>query len=162
MNMKLKLIPVHFHHADLIYKWANEEETRKNAFHTEKITYDTHQRWMKGKLSDKNCLFYLCCKQAEYIGQVRVDLDDRNRKGIISYSIDKTYRGRGYGKEMLYLLEEIIKKDSEWRDRVDILLAKVKYENLPSQKCLEKAGYSKDKLEFYIEYKKIIEKYNGA
>lgn len=151
---ELKFMPVNLSHIDLIYQWANEEETRKYAFHTEQIEYSTHQRWMREKLKDANCLFYICCNHAENIGLIRVDV--LKEQGLISYSVDKRYRGRGYGKRMLHLLEQEITNHPKWNGNIKELLARVKYENLPSQRCFEKLGYKRMEFEQYIEYRKNI------
>lgn len=153
---EMKLVPVDLSHIDIIYEWANEEETRKNAFHTEKIEYSTHQQWMKNKLADPDSLFYLCDMGDTHVGQIRLDIS--GQQGLISYSIDKSQRGKGYGKRMLLLLESELQQNTGCSDNVKELIARVKYGNVPSQKCFEKLGYKKIELSDYIEYQKNIAK----
>lgn len=153
---EMKLVPVDLSHIDIIYEWANEKETRKNAFHTQKIEYSTHQQWMRNKLADPEGLFYICDIGDKHVGQIRLDIS--GQQGLISYSIDKTLRGKGYGKQMLYLLEYEIQNNKNCSGKVKELIARVKYGNLPSQKCFEKLGYEKRELADYIEYQKKIAK----
>lgn len=153
-DMRLK--PVNLSHTDIIYEWANEEETRKHAFHTERIEYSTHQLWMRAKLDDPNCLFFICDNAGIYVGQIRLDIS--GQQGLISYSIDKCQRGKGYGKQMLLLLEAEIEHSPEWAGKITEFVARVKYGNLPSQKCFERLGFTKIELTEYIEYQKNIVK----
>lgn len=151
---KWKLIRVDISHIDIIYRWANEPETRKYAFNTEPISYETHLKWMREKLLDDNCLFYILQEGEENIGQVR--LDSVEKTGIISYSIDKYFRGKGHGLRILLMLEKEIEVSNLFIDRLNLLIGRVKYENIPSQRCFEKLGYIKKEYEQYIEYQKNI------
>jgi len=153
---EVELISASNEHTDLLYEWANESETRKNAFHTEQIEYDTHVKWFANKLADSNCFLFIGVSSGEYIGQVRVDIV--SGEGTISYSIDKNHRGQGLGTQLLLALENLIEKNNNLRERVKELVALVKYENIPSQKCFEKLEYGKKEFERYIEYRKYIKK----
>jgi hypothetical protein len=37
---------------ELIYKWANDPEVRKNSFSGAAITVENHQKWFESKLAD--------------------------------------------------------------------------------------------------------------
>lgn len=136
--------------ADILYEWANDSETRKNAFHQEPIPYDTHIRWFEEKLKDDRCEMYICKSGEQCVGQIRVEWQEN--QGIISYSVDKEHRGRGYGEAMLWLLEEQVRQEGQPR----VLVGQVKYQNLPSRRCFEKVRYNKLEKPDYIEYYKVI------
>lgn len=137
-------------YVDILFEWANDSETRKNAFHQEPIPYDTHVGWFEEKLGDSLCEIFICKKGESNVGQIRVEWQDG--EGIISYSVDKEYRGMGYGDAMLKLLEEQIKKEGQQR----VLVGEVKYQNLPSQRCFEKNRYNKMEKPDFIKYYKVI------
>jgi RimJ/RimL family protein N-acetyltransferase len=146
--MGFELIPVTEEHCDLLFKWANDETVRKNAFNIRKISYEEHKKWFKNKIESPNTFIYICYINKEIpIGQIRIDIEDGI--GIIDYSIDKEYRGQGYGTK---LLEEIVKKLKNEDKGIIMLVGKVKMENIPSQRAFEKAGYRCDKQKDFVEY----------
>lgn len=120
---------------NMLYKWCNDSECRKNSLQTHKITYEEHCAWFKNKMEDKNCYMYIAKVEDRPVGQIRVDI--QNNEGLISYSVAKEYRGNGIGKEMLSSIEE----QSEICDLVDYLVATVKKDNIGSRRCFEKIGY---------------------
>ena len=60
------------------------------------------------------------------VGQVRLEI--KNNNAIICYSIDRNFRGRGYGEKILDLLEKEIKIHMPF---INKLIGDVKYENIP-------------------------------
>lgn len=139
-NLYLKIIT----YRDIVqlFKWANDPVVRKNAYHTEPIKYEGHQRWFKEKLKDTNCKMYILTDGNKDYGQVRGDFE--NGKVTIDYSIDSAFRNRGYGKTMLKLFE---KKYSNV-----LLYAEVKISNTASQTIFEYLGYQKKILDTHIQY----------
>lgn len=152
MNQTSVLRKVEEKDIDLLFEWANDEECRKNSFHSEKIEYKDHREWFLKKINDKNCNMYLCIAEDDYVGQVRLDIDESKSTGMISYSIGKGYRGKGYGLIILELLEFEVKK----LGKIKYLLGQVKYNNLASQKVFVKLNYLSENKEDYIIYKKEI------
>lgn len=136
---------------DLIYQWVNEIECRKNSFQTDKIPYEEHVKWFQSKLESSHCDMFLCYKDGLPIGQIRLDYD--GEQAYISYSVAKEERGKGYGTLLLRLVEQRMQKEV---GKVSILLAKVKKENIASQKKFEQLGYKKTGKESYILYTKEI------
>lgn len=146
----LYLRPVTAEDIRLIYKWANDSETRKNAFNIEHIKFGDHREWFYKKLIDPNCYFYIFMQGNRPLGQIRVDVD--NTEGYIDYSIAPEYRAQGYGGMMLAKLEQVIKADQL---PIKTLVAEVKPDNVASQKKFEEADYEKTEL---IRYKKNVKK----
>ncbi len=151
MNQKIMLRKVKAEDIDLLFDWANDSEYRKNSFHSENIEYSEHQKWFFKKLGDKNCKMYLCLCENGYIGQVRLEVLEKT--GIISYSICKDFRGKGYSYDILTLLENEIKSI----ENINYLEGKVKYDNQASQKVFIKLGYTPKNQKDYILYKKCIQ-----
>lgn len=137
---------------DTIFYMANDEMARKYAFHPEKIPYDDHVKWFNAKLQEENTYMFLCKKNEVCIGQVRIEFADGI--GEISYTIDAKYRGNGYGKKMLSLLESEMKKISNPNNI--IFTGKVMENNIPSRKVFISLGYREEKKHNFFEYTKIV------
>lgn len=139
---------------DLLFEWANDREVRINSFNTAPIEYEEHKRWFKNCLQDENVAIYICYFNTQPIGQVRLNCN--NETAVISYSIAKKYRGRGFGKFIIKLIEdEVI---SMWPN-VKVLFGSVKLNNIASQRIFEHNGYRKkvkEESEKIIDYYKTI------
>ena len=130
---------------DLIYKWANDIEVRQNAFNSNFIPYDEHCRWYKNGLDNINRIIYIATDGNREVGQIR--LDKGENKSIISYSVDKNYRGRGSGKTLIKLIkEEALKKD------IIVLEGLVKKDNIPSQRAFISNKFIEYKEDRYFRY----------
>ncbi|WP_058953761.1 GNAT family N-acetyltransferase [Clostridium tyrobutyricum] len=147
----LYLRKVLYSDCDLLYKWANDEKIRKNAFNSEKIKYEDHIEWFNDKIKNSSILIYILEYENIPIGQIRVNIE--NNAGIIDYSIEEKYRGKGFGTKLLNLfVKEIINSKLE----VNKLVGQVKFNNISSQKVFEKSKYLKVEKEEYIEYSKLL------
>lgn len=131
---------------DLLYEWTNDEEVRKNSFSTEKIPYENHVKWFHRLLECEDCKQYIYYVDDIAVGQVRVTIE--NDKAEIGYSICASGRGKGHAKKMLQLLREQLKRDCP---EVKILVAKVKPENIASQKVFLGLGYEETYRQYEIE-----------
>ncbi len=49
--------------AGLLYVWRNETECRKNSVNTGYIEYDSHCKWLSGKLSSGCCSIFICMRE---------------------------------------------------------------------------------------------------
>jgi len=132
---------------DLLFKWANDEDVRKNAFSTEIITYEIHKKWFDNILNSDSIFQFIYYYDNESVGQIRLNTDSNN--AYIDYSIDRAYRGQGHGKRMLLLIEDLVRSQFP---NINRLIAQVKDENIASQKAIESLDYRK----IYIEYSKEI------
>lgn len=146
---KLYLKAVDEKDCDLIFVWANEKENRDNSFNKDKISYIDHKTWFSKKLTESED-FYILKSYEKNIGQIR--LDKASEGYIISYSIDLQYRGKGYGKEIIKLLESKMLMSNEPK----ILVAYVKPKNIKSIKIFQELNY-RESIEnnFYKYIKKI-------
>ena len=114
---------------ELYFDWANDELARQNAFNTKSIDWETHQKWFKDKLRNKNSILYLVEGAQNKVGQVRFDCF--NNEATIDYSIDNQFRGQGQGKKTVKMA---IKQLQEDYSDIKIIVAKVKQNNLTSNK----------------------------
>lgn len=136
---------------DLLYYWVNDESVRKSAFNSRMIDYDEHKTWFEKKLIDVNNYIFILELDDIPIGQIRVDIKEYT--GIIDYSIDENFRGRGYGAILLTKLEEKIKQKGI---KLDKLIGEVKNENIISQKAFIKLGYVLGKSSGFVELVKAL------
>lgn len=131
----------------LLYTWRNDFSTRKEFFSSEEISMEEHEAWLKKKLADSASSIYILEINGKPAGQAR--LDRRDGVGYISYSISSSFRGQGYGKLLLQLLENEAAKESL------LLIGQVKKDNIASQVIFQSLGYGERETEEFFEYRKI-------
>ena len=119
-----------------ILAWRNDPQTRAASFNKEEIDRDSHLKWFAEKLADENCELFIMTEGNNKLGHIRIDIDGDT--GTISYMINPTHRGKGYGTGMIGLLDSAVDK------RVSVLSALVEKDNIASQKCFERNGYEQD------------------
>ena len=134
---------------DLLFHWANDEATRRNAFNTQQIEYEEHQQWFLEKLKSDITIIFIYYAGETPIGQVRVDINDSN--GLISYSIDVDYRSKGHGGRIIEILETTLR--AELPD-LKVFTARVKKTNIASQRIFERLNYQSTDKDDFIEYVK--------
>lgn len=121
---------------NLLFEWANDPKVRQNAFHTEAIPYEEHQKWFYGLMKDEKRVQYIFMEENKPVGQIRFTIE--GDEAVIGYSIASGMRGKGYGRKLLSLAQEeffasypMVKK----------LIGQVKKENMASKKCFTDSGF---------------------
>lgn len=137
----------------LIFDWANEEETRKQSFHTEPIPWENHREWFAESLRNPDRHLYICYHGETPVGLYRLDREEEGAFEI-SYSIAQEYRERGYGKAMLSAGEALLREKHP--DAVK-LTAKVKKGNEASRHLFVALGYEETETEEFYSYSKLME-----
>lgn len=151
MEDKLNLKTFREEDIDLLYEWVNDIECRKNSFHTDSISYNTHKEWCYDKLKSNIVDIFIAYLGKTPIGQLRLSYEDN--KAFISYSIDKKFRGIGLGQKVIQLIELEKLYDEK---KIDVLVGKVKYDNIASQKVFEHCMYEKKIVENHFVYIKFV------
>lgn len=142
----LKLRKVTQDDAGLLFDWANEPEARANAINPKAISWDEHTSWLTHKLSDNSAYLHILTDLKKNIGIIRFE---KSPEGfVVSYSIDKDYRNKGFG---VLILEKGMEKLSEIVES-PIFIGYVKEGNIASEKIF-------NSLNFAIRKEEII---NGA
>ena len=131
----------------LIYEWANDKERRQNSFQSNPIPLEDHMCWYKNKMQSETTLFYILMNGEQPVGQIRLEIEEDCAQ--VNYSISAEHRGKGYGKEMLRLVELELQASCP---RVKKLVAEVKADNEASQRVFENLNYRSA----YIVYEKDI------
>ena len=93
----------------LYYNWFNDELVRKFSIKNKLIDFKTHKKWFINQLkSKKKNILYVMYLNNLPIGQIRINVE--NYVGKIDYSIDKDFRGKGFGHLIIKKLLDLIKK----------------------------------------------------
>jgi RimJ/RimL family protein N-acetyltransferase len=121
---------------ELLYKWANDEDVRKQSFRSDKIELEQHKIWFDKKINDENCSIFIFEDQNIALGQVRIEKINE-QDSIIGISIDYLYRGKGYSTQLIQIACEKYSKNNKFC-RIN---AYVKIENLASKKAFQNAGF---------------------
>jgi len=100
--------------AALLWRWANDAETRRNAFDPSPIPYDRHVGWLERRLASDATRLMIFSDDAGPVGQVRFDVDGGVAE--IDIAIAPERRGQGLGAAMLR--EALAGLRAEWGDGV--------------------------------------------
>jgi spore coat polysaccharide biosynthesis protein SpsF len=106
--------------ARLLWRWANDPETRRRSFGKATIPYADHLTWLAAKLASDASAIWIFRDGPEPVGQVRVDLADGVAE--VSLVVAPEHRGRGYGKSMLASALPLLRRDFAPHHRVRALV----------------------------------------
>lgn len=133
----------------LLFCWVNDPVVRRSAFCADEIALAAHRKWFEHALADANTKIYILQRGELPVGQVRIEM--QSSEWNIDYSVSAAWRGNGYGRKLLELLEGKVSGDA-------CLLGEVKKENTSSQRVFEGLGYKKymNKAKDIYEYRKHV------
>lgn len=121
-----------------LFRLRNEQNVVKNSFTQKKIKFTDHTKWFKKKIHSKKTCIYIFSLKSLFVGQVRFDFLKKGL-GLIDYSLDKNFRGKGWGKLMLAKAINMINKSK----KINIFKAEVRKTNLKSIKIFDDLFFSK-------------------
>ena len=121
---------------ELIWHWANDEETRKASYSQAYISWDEHVRWFDAVQRQKTHRFYIANSGGKKpLGQIRFAIDCKD--AIVSFSVAPESRRQGYGKEILLQAAKKLFNETN----IEQISAYVKSENMLSCRVFQKAGF---------------------
>jgi UDP-2,4-diacetamido-2,4,6-trideoxy-beta-L-altropyranose hydrolase len=120
--------------ARLLWRWANDPDTRSASLSPEPIPYTEHVRWLRDRLADRSCLLLIGRNGAGPLGQVR--FERRETDAEVSISVAPEHRGTVGG----LVLESAVRRVRRGLPEAN-LLAQVKIDNGPSRRLFERAGF---------------------
>ena len=135
-----------------VFELSNDDLVRANSINQNKILWEDHVNWFNNRIKNTEEPFYIAeTLDGDFVAQIRFNKEEEGF--VISVSINKNYRGKGLGSE---IIEEASKVLNSYP-----IIAYVKTDNIPSQKSFVKAGYvlcgQKDiKDEIYLKYKFML------
>jgi len=138
----------------MLFEWTNEPDLRRQSYNSRPIELEEHTSWFMKKISDSSDLLFIFAFKNILFAQVRFDV---NEYATISYSLDKNYRGRGWGE---LVLQKAIELFYQQRDSSIAVVGYVKKENEGSKKIFLNLGFAQMETIDYpnsyrYEYKKI-------
>ena len=131
-----------------IYDWRNDKITRQMSIDSNIIKWENHLNWFEKSLSCNKKILIIC--EGAYRNKISfVKFDVNENIALISINFNPRERGKGLAK---YCLINSINFFSNIFKEVDHLEAKIKEENIPSQKTFLRIGFVKNKIEDNIGY----------
>lgn len=137
-----------------LFELVNEHECRKNSLNSNLITFEEHGEWMRQILFSDVKRQYIFSVSDCPVGQGRLELVGDSCR--ISYSLIPKYRGCGYGKILVQLLNNMALQDFP---DCKYSFGEVLKWNVASQKIFEELGYQADQRDDFFFYRKKIEYY---
>lgn len=118
----------------LLFNWTNDALVRKQSYSSEKIEFESHDRWFRSKIEDVNQLFLIAKVGEKEAGLVRYSIEDNN--AVVGISVSSEFRGMG-------LAPKFLSESAKYYFKTNALpiFAYIKKENIASIKSFEKAGY---------------------
>jgi len=122
--------------ADLLWRWANDPVTRRNAFDESPIPFDTHVDWVTRRLASPSTRWWIFSDDGGPFGQVRFDVDGDT--AIVDISVAPERRGHGRGREILTQAAQALRAE---RGRSVRVRAQVLTHNERSRAMFEACGF---------------------
>ena len=121
----------------LVFEWANDPEVRRNAFHPEAISWESHRVWYATKLVEaKTLMMILETGDGRPLGQIRFE---EVPQGIeVDLSVAPSWRGQGLGRELVK--QGLAAAAGRWPIGTTVI-AKVLTSNVRSRRLFEGAGF---------------------
>jgi UDP-2,4-diacetamido-2,4,6-trideoxy-beta-L-altropyranose hydrolase len=121
----------------MLWQWANDPSVRAVSFNREPIPWERHVPWFRARLADPHCFFFIAEDRAgNRLGQVRCET--AGDEAVLSVSLAREQRGRGYGETVLRLAAGEVFA----RSGVPAIHAYVKEGNTASAAAFRKAGFT--------------------
>jgi RimJ/RimL family protein N-acetyltransferase len=133
----VKLRPASDEDARLLFEWVNRAESLELKLETgAAIPWETHAAWFAARLADPGTGLWIAEHDGAPQGQVRAQLRERGLE--IDIYVTPEARRQGRGREMLAFAAEACA--ARWPGTP--LVARIKTENLASQRLFAAAGYA--------------------
>jgi RimJ/RimL family protein N-acetyltransferase len=120
----IKIRPATENDVDLLFKWRNDEQTRRMSKNNAPVPWDEHLAWLDRRLKMSRPNLFVFEMGGQPVATFRIDDKD------LSYTVAPEHRGRGIAKLML----------NEVRLRFGCLRAQISSANVPSIKAARTAG----------------------
>ncbi|MGO4510820.1 UDP-2,4-diacetamido-2,4,6-trideoxy-beta-L-altropyranose hydrolase [Bradyrhizobium sp. 2TAF36] len=119
-----------------LWFWRNDPAARAMSGDSWAVPWDAHTKWFNNRIADANTLIFIIQADGRPCGNVRFHIE-LTGTAVVSIAMARNVRGRGYGAAALVLAcQEAFGQG--FCERVE---ARVKRENLASQRIFLKAGF---------------------
>lgn len=121
---------------ELIWQWANDEDSRLASYSQAYISWNEHTQWFDSVQKWKNHKFYIAVNESDGpVGQIRFAIEGDG--AIVSFSVSPNFRRKGYGKKILVRATRKLFNETNIKQ----ISAYIKSENVQSLKVFQKAGF---------------------
>jgi len=126
-----------------LFRWRNDEQTRKASASTARVPWADHRRWLEDSFSRKDRWIYIAvspvlCGRGPAVGMCRFDLID-HLTAEVSVNLNPRHRGKGLGPR---LLEAAIARWMLDEPTPRSIIARIRPDNAASVKSFLKVGFS--------------------
>lgn len=136
-----------------IFDWRNDELTRKMSINTNSLAWEDHKLWFRDSLESKSRVL-LICEQISGAKLSIVHFDISEDSALVSINFNPQHRGKGLAKNCLSKSIEYLSNNTL---EVFRLIAKIRRENIVSQKIFLGVGFKKcNSQENVILYEKSL------
>ena len=132
--------------ARLTHDWFLDKKIRKFSFNSSEVTFTEHCSWFEEKIESKQCMYLIAESAKLNIGSIRGDMS--NSSVIISFLLDSSHHGMGFGKSLLK--DGVLAFQRNWPSLP--IVGFVHFENIASQRIFESLGFRKEELLDKIKY----------
>ena len=148
---RLSLRPAEEGDCMLLWRWRNEEDTRKWSFDTDYVSYEEHRDWFSNKINSPDSkIFIILNEENREIGQVRFDIGGGGSADV-GINIAAQERDKGYGSAALRAACQQVKKELN----IGKVIAHIKEGNQASVSAFTGAGFKDRGLVAYKGHKAI-------
>lgn len=146
INDRISLREAGMNDARLTYDWFLDKKIREYSFSSSEVTFTEHCSWFKNKIESEDCIFLIAESAKLNIGSIRGDIE--NSCVVISFLLDSSHHGQGFGKTLLK--EGVLVFKRNWPTLP--LVGFVHKENIASQRIFESLGFHKELMLENIKY----------
>lgn len=123
---------------ETVFKWRNDDLTRRMARVSEPVTWEGHCCWFASVMEDPARTLMMCyTDQIPSLAVLRFDC--AGEQAEVSLNLAPEKRGKGYAPKCLLAG---INSFAQANPKIGILYAEIKTSNIASLKSFEKAGFS--------------------
>jgi UDP-2,4-diacetamido-2,4,6-trideoxy-beta-L-altropyranose hydrolase len=120
-----------------VFDLSTDPFVRLQSINRESISWESHISWYQKKINSEDYIFQLAFdKKDNFIGQVRFELEKDS--AVISISISKEFRGKGFSKKVL---TESCSKVFSDRISLKSIIAYIRPDNAASIRGFKSAGF---------------------
>ena len=118
-----------------VWRWRNDEATRRASFGSARIAYRDHARWFRDSLARPDRRIHIVLADGRPCGVVRLDV--LGSTATVSIFLERRHQGRGIGPRALDALASVARRQPGVRR----LLALIRPDNAPSLAAFARAGF---------------------
>jgi spore coat polysaccharide biosynthesis predicted glycosyltransferase SpsG/L-amino acid N-acyltransferase YncA len=135
LQRRIHLRPIVEGDAERLFEWQKDPDVRRWSFTSGAENFEQHESWLRHKLSDDHCRFWIAEAHGVVLGSVR--FDRTGDQATVGLMLDQQVRGRGLGP---ILLAAGLARFTNELGPIPII-ALIKSEHIASQRCFKSAGF---------------------